>query len=57
MTVPPVDVHALRHCAAYTYIALSKPYFKRFNKAQTGNYNSRLMLELLALPLYRQWLM
>jgi hypothetical protein len=40
MTMPPVDVQARRHCAAYTYIALSIPYFKRFNKVQTANYNS-----------------
>lgn len=38
--MPPVDVLARRYCATYTYIALSQPYFKRFNKVQTGNYNS-----------------
>jgi len=40
MTLPPVDVHEPRHWAAYTYIALSPPYFKRFDKAPTGNYIS-----------------
>lgn len=38
--MPPVDVLARRYCATYTYIALSQPYFKIFNKVQTGNYNS-----------------